>query len=406
MTYIVKRKIKGNYYYYEQTSYRVGKRVYTKSKYLGTGCLGTECLGTTYSDTASFGTGNLETARDEIPRHETFGHDSSIVNTAHRREDNLDTRESNRETHERKQCDENSEESRPSEVQSSSSTATCKRNSVKPLQEVVQSLVKETNQILSSPKTITSKILNRIDLRAYRISQLSLEKLQMSHMKCLEGVGVNTDHMKPIRLGYGKELTHKKSRSCYILTHPKKKGYRTKFKNEFVKTVAASGLEVLERERPDIYQTFAYHMDEGYRASQNALNTYIMNMDVSNIQKLTHIIAIKWFGYYGNFKKGTFEARHVGLLDFDNTRTSWKDEYSNIMARIHQKGYTTVLKEAKSTYSTTKGVETRLMNANKKHSLLKRLWSRKKIKRNQAQLQAQQALIKNIEVIGTLLQLE
>jgi len=343
LSYKVIKWIKGHAYLYEQETYRVGGKVKTKSRYIGVA---------SDSDVRTFSSAN-----------------------GTKKPENTNT-ESNQ---------------RPTETEKAFTSA-----EVPAVPQVNTTNNSETSPDPSPPLDI------KVDFNRYTISERSLQKEYETFTKRIAAIGLDTSKMTPIRIVHGKEIKHHKSwySKSYTVMIPRSSKYvnTTKFKLEFSKALARSGLDLLQKQRPDMYVKLAERFDESFRRTQEALTVYILNSQDRN--RIYKAIALKWFGKVYQLQRNIPNPERVGLIDYSE-RKSWDDELVTIMADIQKNGLRAVKQKQGKEFAIARNEMNAAFEDYKSRFVLSplRAKAKKRWKRARVRLEAHKEMFKKLELI-------
>ncbi len=222
-------------------------------------------------------------------------------------------------------------------------------------------------------------------------------------------MGLDISQMEKITLAYGREVKHKRTMTGgLVVTLPRtKKGNSIRFMREYAKALSKSGLAMIKAQDPEKYEKLQYIMDKNYQATQDALNTYLMN--TKDEGRWYKALAVKWFGNVSVFKnlRWGIDAEKLGLISYDDWSQTWVDDCANLMGEIHRKGYNQVyiqnLKNMKDSSTKLKRLITNYKQTNftllGKNGLAKRANEKKKMRRCRAQIKAQIAMAHKLKAL-------
>lgn len=217
----------------------------------------------------------------------------------------------------------------------------------------------------------------------------------------LQHFGIPSEKIPSITLKFGKAVaSHKKAFSRdVVVTVPKKKGNREAFRREYRKTLHRVFIETLEQEQPERIAPFLSVFDASFRATQTALFSYMANTNSKD--KFIKALALKFFSVIHPIPTGqkgkTLPAEKLGLVAYGK-RNNWKDEFCDLMAELDKKGFDTLLSRA---HLEIKKAQSSQRQAIKKKTLFF-LRKRKTIKRLQARIDANQELIRKLDLLRPL----
>jgi len=180
-------------------------------------------------------------------------------------------------------------------------------------------------------------INNRTDLNRYRISETAIKKIAEKFIVHLESMGIDTQTMSKIKLRYGTKVGYKKAFSgAYVVYLPKyASGNRTKFQKAIGRALIMSGLELIRKQKPELYDYIKQRFDESYRKTQWMLWNYILN--TNDYKKLFKALGLIVFRIYTPIYKSRLPAEDLGLTDFK--RKTWQDEIGDLITQVMRKGY-------------------------------------------------------------------
>lgn len=342
MSYLVIKVIRGKKYLYRQSSYRVGKKVFTKCR-----CLGRAdkiVLNSEGSDVQS----TDETPSEIKPRISDRGKEGALGISASQLN---------------------------SQLQAFKSADISPRN--------------------------TTALSIRIPLQNHAVSSRSLQKEVKLALNSLDRLGIPAEQFPDITVkhGYFPRFKRRWKTGKYVCTIPwKSKGTRTKFKRAYSNAVSNATLDALGRHDPEKYAQIACAFDQEYRASTKAISTFLKHTSPKGFYS---VVALHCFGVVNKSKECLPHAEKLGMLDF-NKRRGWRDEATKMMSQVRRKGY----KEVQQTYdkelTKARREVTRTRNDVRKYFILspRRTRARKKFKAALAREQAQLAMQRKLQLVS------
>lgn len=363
MAYLTVKIIKGNYYLYEQESYRdEDAKVKTKSKYIGP-CSASQAIG--YSTRNRFyETGVFDESK---PNDKTLEDLRKIT---------LETRK--RASNNQKSVKNNSPPKRHKKVNLT--------NKNKPKYEGLKE-----NGVLKS--------------KYYSVSEGNLKN---NLKRVFTMFGLDQKNSPEIIIKFGANLTSKKSLTgSYIITTPKQKGLSQRLRTEVLRCGALIGLEHLKKTKNEAYR----ELEETFMVNHQTINeglTRFINLTNRNQRTAeAKSFAVKYFGNMSFLKKLSKNFKYsikpssLGLVDFESKRKTWQDDFIIDFAESHFAKYDLVQKR-KSILDRT----TYTLNREKKdheelpiYQLVKRARIKRNIQKNEAKIQCLKASLENAKMI-------
>lgn len=344
MAYRVIKTVKGIAYEYEQRSYRLGGQVKTESRYIGPASGSTARPGAGPAGDP----GPEEPGRQGAPPYADAGMDRAATAAP-----------SDPEAHQAERSGQ----------------------------------VRTESEAPGKPEKPRLSLQIKANLEALKISADSIEAEHKKHLARLEQSGIDPALLPRISIEHGASVTHQKKafRRAYTVTVPKRTaGNRQKLRTEYRKALGRATIDAIEQSQPETYARLAFAFDASFRASQHALNRYLLNTD--DPDKWIKAFALKAFGYMNQVEQTTPDS--IGLIDYGE-RKDWKGEFAELFAAVQGKGFDEVQAKSKQELANARRAETAAIKK-------KTIWifaRRRAIKRAQARIQAHQENLRKLQIL-------
>ena len=121
------------------------------------------------------------------------------------------------------------------------------------------------------------------------ISTQALLEEERQITKRMAAMGIDVTNMDPVIVATSGSVRRRRSLITrrYIVTMPRRGGNRTKFKQEYRRTLADRWIREVRKNDPFAYEHLRAEMDAGYRASKHALTRYLLNTNAKGKWTLT-----------------------------------------------------------------------------------------------------------------------
>lgn len=367
MAYQVVKTIKGKQYLYLQSTYREGKKVKTISHYVG--AINSE-------------TGVLTEPSDDADHPRPHNTAEQIEQVLAQGFDPL----------------------HPQETIEKVRQVLKKKKQPKIFRRVLNVEEKKPKIEQSQPKTEKKPVTDKpnpvitFSLKANcKISLSALEKEHQKHLNFLKKHDIDPTKFPPVTVKHGKKYSHHKPAFKWglVITAPKEKFNREKLRTEYRKALHRAFIDTMEHEAPEKMYAFQYTFDKSYQQTQDALTKYLFNTNSKD--RFYKVLALKFFHVINPIPTGKhakLAPEKIGLVEYGQ-RESWKDEYASIMTAIDKHGIKTLSDNAHN--------EIAKANKGQRETIKKKtiffMRKRKTIKRLQARIEANQELIKKLNLI-------
>lgn len=230
-----------------------------------------------------------------------------------------------------------------------------------------------------------------------KISIPSLKNEYQEQLTALEKYGIDPEKFPPVTIKHGSKYSHYKPalKNELVITAPKNGFNREELRTEYRKSLHQNFIEILEREAPEKLYPFKYAFDKSYRQTQDALTKYLFNSNSKN--RFYKILALKFFNMMNPVptgKRTQLDPTKIGLMEYGK-REDWKAEYATVMTAIDKHGIKKI--HAKASEEINKARAGQRKTIEKKTIFFMR--KRKTVKRLQARIEANQELIKKLNLI-------
>ncbi len=325
MAYRIIKWVKGRPYLYEQSSFRVGGKVRTESRYMGAA---------SNADVAAVRT--RQETRRAVAELTGGGNDKPADQTT----------------------------PSPPEADPLPATQTqpiCRRAVITTMEN-------------ARPLTI------KADLSALRIAEKPLQTWYGTAQASLARQGINLSAMPPVTVRHGLYAGFHKAwfGRGYVVTLPRgKKGNRTTVRTAFSKAVAAAALDAVQAQQPDLFSQLSLQFNETHRATTLAVIQYVAN---TRDRWKWAIVMTAWtwnrvppiFANKKRTRSDLIEPSSVGLYEWGD-RKDWRADAEAALATVLRDGYKTVCKQQRKELFKARAAERSALDGLKKAGLLDRV---------------------------------
>jgi hypothetical protein len=203
---------------------------------------------------------------------------------------------------------------------------------------------KDIPEFRGTPQGLTIKINCKSKL--IRISRAALEACWRANQKRLLNIGIFPAKVPQLSVEYGMRVRVFKGilSKRYVVTVPRFiKINREKLRFEFFRAISVASIEVLQKERPDLYMRLSLHFDENFLMTQRLLTQYISV--TRDFNALAKILMLRCFGNMPPIAGGRLEPEKLGLVEYGRRKT-WQDEAASLMAEIQKYGWNKAYKNS------------------------------------------------------------
>ncbi|WP_413207020.1 hypothetical protein [Rhodospirillum sp. A1_3_36] len=233
------------------------------------------------------------------------------------------------------------------------------------------------------------------DLGALRIGREPLRNWHVNAMRSLDGLGMDLSKVPPVTVKHGLSVRVRKGRfgGGYVVTLPRgQRGNRNAVRDAYGKALAATMLDGLQEQRPDLHQALALHFDQSYRATTRAVMDYIANSRDRNKWALV-LTAWAWgkvspvYADRSGMRSRFIAPRMLGLQQWGE-RKDWRADAEATLGAVLRKGYGPERTRHSEEWKKARFAERNAEEAFRKARIGKRGAARKTWRRAQARVSA------------------